>query len=180
MGDIQKESTTFSRTKKNKGLQARPFFYSFINMKCTKKPLQNVYQTGREMARLVREYWRDLGAWLNVPFCQFYTHVCALPYIDDPENVETISRPAYLLEPRYTPRDCDDKAILCACWWHGHGVQCRFVASSTEPDKQLHHVFLQIAGGLLIDATFPENSKDIGFYPYFQNLTELKPLTGWF
>ena len=57
-------------------------------MKCTKTELKDVYQTGREMARLVREYWRDLGSWLNVPFAEFYSHVCKLPYIDDPENVE--------------------------------------------------------------------------------------------
>lgn len=149
-------------------------------MKCTKTELKDVYQTGREMARLVREYWRDLGSWLNVPFAEFYSHVCKLPYIDDPENVETISRPAYLLDPRYSPRDCDDKAILCACWWHGHGWKCRFIASSTEPDKTLHHVFLQIDGGLLIDSTFEENAREIGYYDYFNHLTNLIPLTNFF
>ena len=144
------------------------------------RPLFKVNQTGDEMRRLCVMYCQDLGPWLGVPFMEYYRHICALPYIPDPPGVETVSRPAYTLNGDYGPRDCDDKAILCACWWHGHGVKCRFVASSTEPDKQLHHVFLQIAGGLLIDATFPENSKDIGFYPYFRNLTELKPLTGWF
>lgn len=132
------------------------------------------------MRRLVCRYWLDLGAWLNRPFCEFYTFVCELPYFDDPENIETVSRPAFLLVPEYAPRDCDDKAILCACWWHGHGVKCRFVATSTAPDGTLHHVFIQLENGLLIDATFAENAEILGNYDYFHAVTNFQPLTSYF
>jgi hypothetical protein len=146
----------------------------------TIKRLEDVYQTGEEMRRLVVQYWRDLGAWSKRPFCEFYKYVCELPYFDDPENVETVSRPGFLLNPLYSPRDCDDKAILCACWWHGNGVKCRFVASSTAPDGTLHHVFLQLQNGLLIDATFPENAATLGSYDYFEQITNFEPLTNFF
>lgn len=146
----------------------------------TVRPLKDVYQTGDEMRRLVVQYWGDLGAWLRRPFWEFYNYVCNLPYYDDPENVETVSRPAFLLDPDYRPRDCDDKAILCACWWHGNGVKCRFVASSTAPDGTLHHVFIQNENGLLIDATFPENSEVLGSYDYFSQITNLQALTKFF
>ena len=101
----------------------------------TVRHLKDVFQTGREMARLVCNYWTDLGPWLGVSFREYYIHICQLPYIADPEDVETVSRPAFTLRRDYAPRDCDDKAVLMACWCHGHGLKCRFVASSTRPDK---------------------------------------------
>lgn len=146
----------------------------------TNRHLYDVFQTGREMARLVRSYWSDLGPWLGASFWAYYTHVCKLPYVDDPEDVETVSRPIYTLNPAYRPRDCDDKAVLMACWFHGRGIRCRFVASSTRPDKQVHHVFLQVDGVGFVDATYNYYCKMIGNYDYFPYITELVALTEWF
>ena len=146
----------------------------------TTRQLTNVNQTGAQMARLVKEYWTDLGAWLLQPFNIFYRHVCKLPYIADPPGVETVSRPAYTLRRDYFPRDCDDKAVLIAAWLHGNGRRCRFVASSTKPNKQLHHVFVQLDNGTLIDATYSENAQFLGNYPYFAKLTKIIPLTPFF
>lgn len=143
-------------------------------------PLDNVNQTGAKMSSLVCLYWTDLGPWLDRPFIEFYRYVCALPYIPDPPGVETVSRPAYTLNGAYGPRDCDDKAVLCAAWWHGHGRPVRFVASSTKPDKKLHHVFLQLDNGVFIDATYKKNADYIGKYPYFSKVTKIIPLTTWF
>ena len=154
--------------------------FIFIAMYKTIKPLDSVYSTGAEMRRLVETYCIDLGAWLAVPFMQFYRHVCFLPYVPDPDNVETVSRPAYTLNGNYGPRDCDDKAVLCASWWHGHGRPVRFVASSTKPDKKLHHVFLQLDNGVFIDATYPKNAEFLGNYPYFGKITKIVPLTPFF
>lgn len=142
--------------------------------------LEDVFQTGREMARLVVSYFTDLGPWLARPFCEFYRHVCELPYIDDPDEIETISRPAFLLCEDYAPRDCDDKAILCACWWRGHGHKCRFVATSTTTDGELHHVFLQVDNGIFVDSTYKENADLLGNYDYFPKVTNLVYLTPWF
>ena len=143
--------------------------------------LKDVYQTAGEMRRLVENYWTDLGPWLNVPFLCFYRYVCDLPYIADPQNVEFVSRARLTLNPFFkVARDCDDKAVLLACWWHAHGDGKRFVASSTKPDKKLHHVFMQLESGIFIDATYSKNKNFFGFYPYFQKITRIIPLTPFF
>ena len=90
-------------------------------MKFTKKYLSSVEQTGAAMRRLACNYCADLGRWLSVPFVVYYRHVCELPYIPDPPEVETVSRPLYTLNARYSPRDCDDKSVLLAAWLHAHG-----------------------------------------------------------
>lgn len=143
-------------------------------------PLYDVHQTAEKMRGLVCRCWADLGPWLWVDFKTFFNHVCLLPYIPDPADVETISRPAYTLRREYAPRDCDDKAIIIASWLHGHGIKCRFVASSTRPDREVHHVFCQCENGVYLDATFPEHYEMMGNYDYFRAVTNLEPLTGWF
>lgn len=142
--------------------------------------LTDVFQTAREMRRLTSQYWQDLGRWLDVPFYVYYRFVCFLPYRADPEHVETISRPMYTLREDYSPRDCDDKAVLCACWFKGHGVPVRFIGVSTQENKELNHVFLQLENGLDIDATYGEFAKYIGFYPYYPQVTHRENLTELF
>lgn len=149
-------------------------------MLTTTKKLYSANQTGDQMARLVCFYWSDLGPWLDRPFIDFYDYVCKLPYVEDPPGIETVSRPGYTIQPAYTPRDCDDKAVLIAAWLHGNGRKCRFVASSTKPNRQLHHVFVQTDDGTLIDATYPQNAEFLGNYPYFGKITKIIPLTSFF
>lgn len=149
-------------------------------MKISKTKLIDVYQTGREMRRLASCYCSDLGTWLNVPFLSFYRFVCELPYIPDPPDIETVSRPLFTLNPDYAPRDCDDKAVLLGAWFKAHGDKLRFVATSTRPDKRLHHTFMQLENGLFIDATYKKNEDYIGFYPYFPHLTKIEALTEFF
>jgi hypothetical protein len=103
-----------------------------------------------------------------------------LPYIPDPPEVETVSRPLYTLNASYSPRDCDDKSVLLAAWLHAHGEKCRFVATSTRPDKVLHHVFIQLENGLFVDATYKKNASFMGFYPFFRKVTYIKALTNFF
>lgn len=146
----------------------------------TEKNLVDVHQTAEEMRRLASTYWTDLGRWLDVPFLIYYRHVCRLPYYPDPEAVETVSRPAYTLRPDYAPRDCDDKSVLLAAWLFAHGLRVRFVASSTRPDKELHHVFTQMDNGLFVDATYAKNADYIGIYPYFRKITHIEALTNYF
>ena len=144
-----------------------------------RRPLENVFQTAQEMRRLTLQYWRDLGAWLDAPFISFFNFVCALPYVEDPPDVETVSRPLYLLDESYEPRDCDDKAILIASWLHGHGLPVRFVGVSTLRNKELCHVFTECRG-LDIDATYPEYHGILGKYPYYQQVTHRENLTNYF
>ena len=149
-------------------------------MRLTKKYLSCVEQTGAAMRRLACNYCADLGRWLAVPFVVYYRHVCELPYIPDPPEVETVSRPLYTLNARYSPRDCDDKSVLLAAWLHAHNEKCRFVATSTRPDKVLHHVFVQLENGLFVDATYKKNAAFMGFYPFFRKVTYIKALTNFF
>lgn len=142
-------------------------------------PLKSVYQTGAEMRRIVEMYCLDLGPWLAVPFCTFYRFVCNLPYIPDPDNIEFVSRPAYTLNDEFGPRDCDDKAVLCACWLHAHGVPVCFLATSTKKDKQLHHVLCMIPG-CLVDATYKSHEKSIGKYDYLPKVTNAVLISDWF
>ena len=147
----------------------------------TTDKLKDVYQTAFQMRRLVESYYLDLGPWLNVPFLDFYRYVCDLPYIPDPHNIEFVSRAALTINPFFNvARDCDDKAVLLGCWWHGHGDKCRFVASSTKKNKMLHHVFLQHETGLFFDATYCKNKNFLDFYPYFPRITKIIALTEFF
>lgn len=145
-----------------------------------KKNLFSVFQTGQEMRRLASFYCADLGRWLDVPFIVYYRFVCSLPYVPDPPDVETVSRPLFTLNADYAPRDCDDKAVLLAAWLVAHGQKVRFVASSTRKDRELHHTFLQMENGLFIDATYKKNENCLGFYPYFHDITRLVALTEFF
>lgn len=150
-------------------------------MQLTAQTLDNVYQTGEQMRRLVETYFADLGVWLFIPFITFYKYVCALPYIKDPNNCEFVSRPGLTANPAFAiARDCDDKAVLLASWWQGHGRKKRFVASSTKPNGRLHHVFLQLDNGIFCDATYPKNAQFLGEYPYFSRVTRIEPLTEFF
>lgn len=132
------------------------------------------------MRRLVENYYRDLGAWLSVPLLDFYTFVCCLPYVPDPVGVETVSRPAYTLNPDYRPRDCDDKSVLIAAWCQGNGRKKRFVSTSTKPDGRLCHVFVQLDNGLFVDSTYKKFQNCLGQYPYFGKVTRLEGLTEFF
>lgn len=147
------------------------------------RPLKDVFQTAAEMRRLTLNYWRDLGRWLDAPFIEYFNFVCALPYKSDPEQIETISRPAFTLCENYGPRDCDDKAVLIASWLHGHGIKARFVGVSTLENCELCHVFTQAetaAGGIDIDATYNEFHGMLGNYPYFAQVTARENLTEYF
>lgn len=145
-----------------------------------RQQLRDVFQTAREMQRLTCSYWQDLGAWLRAPFIQYFNFVCALPYFEDPEECETVSRPLYTLNPSYRPRDCDDKSVLLASWIHGNGGRCRFIAVSTQKSGELNHVFVQAADGTDLDATYPEYHNLIGKYPYLGAVTARENLTEWF
>lgn len=142
--------------------------------------LENVSQTADEMRRLVEEYAGDIGALSNLPFIFYYKLICSLPYVNDPRGVETVSRPAFLLEPGYSPRDCDDKSILLAAWCRCNGIKCRFVASSTRKNGKLHHVFLQLENGIFADATYKKFGKTPFYYDYFKKLTRICPISEFF
>ena len=146
-------------------------------------PLLSAEQTADQMARLVHTYAKDIGDRAKWPLIRFFDFVKNLPYRADPPGNETIARPALTMRPEWPARDCDDKAILLASWCECNGVPWRFVASSTRPDKVLHHVYLVARLGgpngreTVLDATYPENV--FGSTPHGAEQTRRVFLNGW-
>lgn len=142
----------------------RRFFCVYIvNMQNgvhTFQPLQSPEHTGEEMMRLVKMYSKDIGNMAKWPFPRFYNFVKNLPYRADPQENEIISRPAKTLQADWPWRDCDDKAVLIASWLQENQIPFKFRASSSRPDKMLHHVYVVAdfpAGQKVIDATYSKN-----------------------
>lgn len=120
--------------------------------------LKNVFQTGKNMVRLVKMYNSDVSEYDAMKFPDFFKMVSNLPYIADPKGTEWIQRPKFTLSNQSRYRDCDDKAILIASKLYRMGIPFRFVASSKLPSKQLHHVWVMIllnGKQYVIDATYP-------------------------
>lgn len=126
-------------------------------------------QTGREMYKICRRYWQDLGNSLDTTLSGFFDKVRKIPYQQDSASAEVLSRPKYSLNPqsgvgRYTmgepgALDCKKKAILMGSWLEGHGIPYRFVAVSETPNGVPHHVFTQAKIGgewKNVDPTYPE------------------------
>jgi hypothetical protein len=119
--------------------------------------LKSRSQTGREIKRLAKKYYNDLGNFLETPLDKFYSYVKNIPYQEDPRGQEIVKRPAYLLSGR--TKDCKKAAVLIGSWLEAHGIPWRLVAVSERPDREIHHVFNQarIDGEWKnIDATYPD------------------------
>lgn len=134
-------------------------------VKVTAREHEGKELTGREMYRLARSYWPDLGHYAAWPFAAWFRFVRSIPYLSDEDRfparvVEVVARPAHILDRRVFPRlDCKKKSILIGAWAAANGKPFRFVAVSHRPDKSIHHVFPQIdfgRGWVNVDATFPK------------------------
>jgi hypothetical protein len=116
-------------------------------------------QTGRQIYRIVKGFWRDIGPGIETTLGEWFNFVRNIPYKEDPQSAEILARPSYLLDfRRFRRMDCKKKAILIASWLEGHGIPWRLVAVSERPDRAVHHVFPQgLIGGQWrnIDATYP-------------------------
>lgn len=109
-------------------------------------------QTGREMYRIIRDYSDDLygieivdnGNVTAFPFLclhDAFRVIADIPYIEDKEPIEILSRPKYINS--LPGADCKKKSILMASWCRLNGIPYRLVAMSNLPDKHFHHVFTQ-------------------------------------
>jgi len=134
-------------------------------------------QTAKEMARICTQYAGDLGDLAKMPLPRFFDLVRKLPYMPDPQNAETLSRPRYLLEKDYSFRDCDDKAILMGAWCYLNGHPFGFYASSLKPSRQLHHVWTvaKINGkNVILDPTYRHHK--LGELPRRERITRIEKL----
>lgn len=131
------------------------------------KQLHDKRETGDEMKRLVENFSGDIRNFqlYNTPLDQLsldslYDTIKAIPYREDTEGVEVVSRPFHLLDAPWQGWDCKKKAIVIASWLRENNIPYRFVAVSTRSDGQIHHCVVQAYLGeqwRTIDATYERN-----------------------
>jgi hypothetical protein len=125
-------------------------------------------QTGNEMARLVRKYSRDLRHFrttdnkplLDLSLQEFYEAVRDIPYQVDRRGIEIITRPWHALTSNWPGLDCKKKSVIIASYLQEKNIPWRFVAVSSRPDGEIHHVLVEakINGQWIeADATYPHN-----------------------
>jgi hypothetical protein len=151
-------------------------YFFIMEYKRNIRELISAEDTGLEMARLSCKYKDDLGEMANWPLPKFFDYVKNLPYRKDPKNIESLSRPRFLLMQNWPWRDCDDKAILLGAWAASNYIPFRFLATAAKKNIPFHHVFIELEGkkNLLLDSTYSKNI--FGTIPKF---FKIKPLTPW-
>ena len=112
-------------------------------VKGTIETLESRAQSGESIYKSAL-FYNDLGNLLDTSLTQFFNFVKDIPYKEDSDPNEIVSRPKWLLDKKLFPGlDCKKKATLMGAWFNAHGVPWRLVAISERPDKQIHHVFVQ-------------------------------------
>ena len=96
-----------------------------------------------EMLRMAREHAKDCAPYAGKSVFEFYDYVRKLPYKDDPEGIEHMSRPRYTLSQSWEgPRDCDDKTLALAAYCELHKIPYRIVVCGERETP--HHVYPEI------------------------------------
>ena len=133
------------------------FWIKILFMKIGVVNLRSRVQTGKEIYRCARNYYRDLGSKLDTTLETFFNWVRSIPYREDNFYSEVVGRPKHLL--RFPALDCKKKAVLMGAWFTAHGIPWRLVAVSEKADKEVHHVFTQAKINKTwktADPTYPE------------------------
>jgi hypothetical protein len=135
------------------------------------------------MGRIVDNYATDLCAFdaggaslAEAPLPIFFRAIASIPYREDTEGIEVVTRPYVLLTAPLRGWDCKKKAIAIASWLKLHHIPYRFAATSRRPSGEIHHVVVQawIDGEWVeIDATYPQNQLFER-----QAWTKVEPLSG--
>lgn len=131
-----------------------------------REPLFDKEQTVKNIRYLVNNFHDDLDSILiepelipihKAPLNRFFSFVKNIPYRKDTKPVEVISRPYYIIKHKDLGMDCKKKAILIASYAECNDIDYRFIASSSRPDKKIHHIFVQFKIGNVwknVDATY--------------------------
>lgn len=124
------------------------------------------YETTVEQCfRLAKAYAADVDEYHFADYVEAYLYVRALPFIEDPQGVETVARPAFSLSPRWTMnRDCDDKSTALGAFAERRGIKYRFAVVGEEMDnaKNPHHIYPEFfldGRWIPMDATYPDRCK---------------------
>jgi len=96
--------------------------------------------TGPYMHHMVERYWRDMLPWAHLTLDEIFSLIKSIPFRPDPEDEETLMRPAYTMARMGWGGDCDDKCIALAAWARINRIPYRFVAVRRPDMPTLHHV----------------------------------------
>lgn len=135
--------------------------------------LETFDKTVLKIIEFAKKYKNDLRKFKNKSFFEFYNIVKNLPYIADPKNIETLSRPKYTLNKYYEPRDCDDKTLLICGFCELKNIPYKIHVTGRK--NKFHHVFpvVKINNEWKIsDATYPNrgNFDENLFYPKLKKI----------
>jgi hypothetical protein len=124
------------------------------------KELLDFSETVALIFKAAKVYAKDAPQESDVSFHEFYDYVRQLPYHADPEEIETLTRPGYTLNPEWEgPRDCDDKCLCLGAYCERNNIKWRIVVSGRGDFA--HHVYPEVKENgrwVAADATYPERS----------------------
>ena len=126
----------------------------------TTQPLYSLEQTGATMGELAIKYCEDMRPFYGFTLFEVQNYIKNLPYRDDPEDQEFISRPSICMNDETIPFDCDDRAVCIGAFCELHGIPFRFVAVCEYPNPDFHHVYTEVkidGNWIPCDATYPEH-----------------------
>lgn len=133
--------------------------------------LETFDKTILKIIEFAKKYKNDLLQYRNKSFKEFYDIVKSLPYIPDPKNIETLSRPIYTMNPNHSPRDCDDKTLAICSFCELKNIPYKIIVTGKK--NRFHHVFpvVNLSGSsfIIADATYP-NKGNFGEFLFYPNL----------
>jgi hypothetical protein len=109
---------------------------------------------------LAIRYCDDVLPFSDMTIHEFQYLIKNLPYREDPEGEEHVSRPLYPLSDLTIPFDCDDRCVCIGAFCMLKGIPFRFIAVCEAPEKDYHHVYSEIFfenAWIECDATYPHH-----------------------
>ena len=124
-------------------------------MQANREPLKNRFQTARRIKHLIEQFYLDLQLCFvvknnrQIPLSkltlqEFFNFVKQIPYRKDPQPIEIVARPYYIIKHRNLGMDCKKKAVLLGSFLRLKNYKYRAIGSSTRPDKQIHHIYMEL------------------------------------
>ena len=117
--------------------------------------------TGNLMHQMVELYCGDMLPYAHRDINEVFDIVKSVPFKPDPDEFETLQRPAYTMGECGWGGDCDDKCIALASYCRLVGIPYNFVAVRRKDQETLHHVLCYVYIGtkwVQADPTYSFNS----------------------
>jgi len=124
-------------------------------MIANREPLKNRAQTARKIKHLCEMFYLDLNLCFiirdhrQVPLSkltlnEYFSFVKNIPYRKDPQPIEIVARPYYLIKHRQLGLDCKKKGVLICAYLRMKNFKYRAIGASTRPDGKVHHIYFEL------------------------------------